>query len=173
MTNSTSMQTMTERTLEKIRSLDPGLAVAVERRKSHTLLSLPPARQADFRYLVRVYDDGEPYIDSMPLGTDADSDTSFWGWGFADDDYESVEERDLEFLRTLTRLLTTPSRIWQKSGLLWASFRCEVREQGVWDQVDCAPVVFSRPSRAPEIHGKEAFYESAPLILNPRGQSAQ
>jgi hypothetical protein len=151
------------RAISLLRQLDPKLDVRLEQRESFCAIHLPAAPQGEYRFVLYVYDDGEPQLSATLV--DGDPNAYFWYWPFEEPDYDTRTERERAFLSAVKELVTSRTRIRQKRGLLSTHFRCEVQRGSDWSQAGPFMAGSRWGFRPPPITGKLAYYESPALIV--------
>ena len=145
-----------------LRTLDAGLEFQLEQQESFCAVHLPAAQSGDYRFTLYVYDDGEPQVCATVL--DGDPGASFWSWPFEDPDYRSPSEREKAFFRAVQDLLTSTTRISQKRGLLFTSFRCEVLRGDQWTEIGPTMSYWRWGKFLIPATAKSVIYESPALI---------
>lgn len=155
------MQETAKRTISSILSLDPDLDVRLDHQQSFCAIHLPAAPRAEYRFVLYIYDDGEPQICAILV---RDPEAYFWYWPFEEPDFDTPAERECAFLAAVRQLLTSPTRIRQKRSLLNTHFRCEVRDVDAWSLVGPFISGLKWGTNAPLIKTKVVYYKSPALI---------
>ena len=151
-----------DQALALLRSLDPDLDVRLDQHESFCAVHLPPARDAQYRFVLYIYEDGEPQIAAALV--DGDPEAYFWYWPFEEPDFDSPEERQSEFLSAVHQLLTSRSRIRQKRGWLNTHFRCEVESGDGWSRAGPFMSGLKGSFKPPRADQKVTIYESPALV---------
>ena len=93
-------------------------------------LLLPAAVGADYAFELWQYNDGQRHIYARRIGTcEAEY---FW---YLSVEYGSAEEIKKSYLKVVQTVLTNNTRIVQKNGLLWVTFRCDYESESRWKRV--------------------------------------
>jgi hypothetical protein len=151
-------------TISLLRTLDSDLDVRVEQHESFCAIHLPAAPGADYRFILYVHDDGEPQVGATLI--DGDPEAYFWHWPFEDPDYSSHSEREQAFLTAVQELVTSPTRIRQKRGLLNTTFRCEVHRASGWSRAGPFIAGLRWGTKPPPTRARVVDYE-APALIEP------
>ena len=149
-------------TISMLRSLDPELDIRLEQHESFCAIHLPAAPCAEYRFVLYVHDDGEPQVCASLI--DGDPDAHFWYWPFEEPDYDTQSEREEAFLAAVHELVTLPTRIRQKRGLLNTQFRCEVQRATGWSRAGPFMAGLRWGTKPPPIKKQVVYYESPALI---------
>ena len=157
------MEEIAERTISLVRSLDPALSVRFDQEQSFCAIQLPPARDAEYRFALYFYENGEPQICATLVSGDPRA--YFWHWPFEEPDFDTSAERECAFLAAVRQVLASHTRIRQKRGLLTTQFQCETRDGDRWYQVGPCIAGLRWGTKAPPIKHKVVYYESPALIL--------
>lgn len=138
-------------------------------------VDLPFAPDADYRFRLWFYDDGERGITAEPLvsrfGKIA-TEVAFWSWPFELAEFHgSVADLAQYFDEQLRLLLPVPTRVRQHRGWLFFSFVLEHQIDRQWQAVyRCASLRFT--FRALASSGADRVYHAGPVLLaGPRGDS--
>lgn len=130
---------------------------------SAIFLELPPAQGADYQFLL--YFEPEMQIHARLLGRDQKQ--YFWYMPFEDAAYRHDPEKlRTAFVSTAEELILRPTRVVQKRGLLFDSFKLESQRDGRWVQVykmACLRFAF----KVPPIRGTHVYF-SSPVVQSPR-----
>jgi len=156
------MHETADHVLALLRSLDFDLDVRLDLQDSFCAIHLPQARDADYRFIIHVYEDGEPQIGAVLV--DGYPEAYFWYWPFEEPDFDSPDRRRSEFLSAVRRLLTSRSRIRQKRGWLTTEFRCEVKSGEGWSRAGPSLSGLKWGCKPPPTEQKVTFYESPSLV---------
>jgi hypothetical protein len=131
--------------------------------ESAVFISLPASSGADYSFKLWLLP--EKQIQAVLLADDS-SEISFWYRPFEDADFNnSVDLRNKAFLETVELLISHETRIVQKVGLLFDSFRCEYKTAGGWHTVDSMGYFRMGNFNTPRIKGRRHIYYSAALAL--------
>jgi hypothetical protein len=156
------MQPIIDQARELIADLAPGVTTQLEERTGFTLVRLAPPLSADYSFQLYVYDDGESQICAELLeGGDF---TAFWYWPFEIQEFRSQQAQWQAFLQGVHSVLSCPTRISRKSGLVFHTFRCEAREGASWRRLGPSMGFLRWGHRAPPGHS----WQSPPLSSSTR-----
>lgn len=128
----------------------------------------PIPADADYRFVVFVYSDGEAQICANRVGSDLHE--YFWHMPKELPDYPSVADLHAELLEHLSDLLTHPTRIIQRTRWLSVSLDCEIEKGNSWLPVYGHSVFRGGNIAIPMIDGRQKTYLSpAVLKMNDLG----
>ncbi len=154
------------RAISLLRALDPDLDVRLEQQETFCAIHLPAAPHGEYRFSLYVHDDGEPQVCATLV--DGDPEAYFWSWPFEEPDYDNQSDREKAFLSAIQELVTSPTRIRQKRGLLNTHFRCEVQRASAWSRAGPFMAGLRWGTKPPPIMGKVVYYKS-PTLIEPWG----
>ena len=120
----------------------------------------PRTGDADYSFTVSVVEGEDPQIGASLCGT-AD-DVHFWYWPFEIADYGSPQEQFDHFEQMAQLILTNPTRITQRNGLLSSSFLLEFYDDDRWySSYSCGCLRLFL--KTPKIDGPQHIYSSPPV----------
>lgn len=151
-------------TLERAGQECPDLAAKRTDRESDIELLFPTAAGSDYQFAASITND---LIDLQVAAKLLDpvlasSTDYFWyspneRYGFA-----SFEEHFDCFMEELLAVISHPTRIVQRKGIVSWNFCCEYLEGGVWKQIHGATAVRFRAFKVPPVTGKQRLFSAEP-----------
>jgi hypothetical protein len=156
------LERIVDQASELIEDLAPGLQRDLKVRPACTVLRLTPAPTADYSFQLYIYTDGDLEI-ATKLVEGRDFET-FWYWPLETADFTSREEQLQAFLHGLHSIISSPTRVSRRSGLLWHRFHCEAYESSSWSPMGPIIHALNWAFRAPP----GLLFQSPPLTPNSR-----
>ena len=138
----------------------PQLELEIETHNQYEIVRLPAASEADYKFLLYVYSDGERGL-AASLQAQNDS-LYFWTRQLELSEFSDARTLQEEFLRLVSVILESPTRITQKRGVLFHCFRCEAEVEGEWELLGSHAGLRGQFT-APAITGRTFVYRSAPV----------
>lgn len=148
--------------IEVVRRYLPAFEPTIERCPGYLSFGLPIPEDAECRFFVYLYSEGEPQIAAEPVSREA---SFFWYYAFELPDFDSPQHQATAFLAELDRVLTADTKIIERQGFLWLSYTCLIAREKDWCVFGTKPSLL-----APRLHRRRREYRS-PRIASAGGRS--
>jgi hypothetical protein len=151
--------TSVDQTVEKLlKDWMPDSTLAPQRESWGERLELPVAKGGEYGFVLYEYkDSAERQVAARRLG--ASDEEYFW---YAALEYGEAHVITEQYRELVTLVLTRPTRIIQRKGLVFWHFRCEALTDGKWKRVS-GNSVLKGAGKVPMIAGRRQVYASPAL----------
>ena len=157
------IENLVQGTLSWLRERLPGAALEVAGKPSARYVRLPCAEGSDYRFQLWFYPDGEREISAELVAPATASDRYFWSWVFELDDFVNSPKALVQaFERELEAMLSVPTRIHQRRGLLFWSFTLEREVGTTWASASSCSALRASVSVV-SIKGAQHTYHAGPV----------